>query len=92
MNYRVLNAAAGPTLEASFNEPRTSYYHKSVGGYHAAKLRRYQDLIKHQLENANPAVLNMLNTRYIIQPLERDGGTQSRSFGERMVRLGSEMG
>ena len=71
MNYRVLNAAAGPTLEASFNEPRTSYYHKSVGGYHAAKLRRYQDLIKHQLENANPAVLNMLNTRYIIQPLDR---------------------
>ena len=81
MNYRVLNAAAGPTLEASFNEPRTSYYHKSVGGYHAAKLRRYQDLIKHQLENANPAVLNMLNTRYIIQPLENGKETVVRNPG-----------
>lgn len=70
MNYRVLNAAAGETLASAFSEPRTSYYHKSIGGYHAAKLRRYQDLIDRQLVNANPAVLNMLNTRYIIQPLE----------------------
>ena len=75
MNYRVLNAAAGDNLSASFNEPRTSYYHKSVGGYHAAKLRRYQDLIERQLVNGNPAVLNMLNTRYIIQPL--DGGRET---------------
>lgn len=75
MNYRVLNAAAGENLSASFNEPRTSYYHKSVGGYHAAKLRRYQDLIERQLVNGNPAVLNMLNTRYIIQPL--DGGRET---------------
>jgi len=81
MNYRVLNAAAGPTLAASFNEPRTSYYHKSVGGYHAAKLRRYQDLIEHQLVNANPAVLNMLNTRYIIQPLENGKETVVRNPG-----------
>ena len=81
MNYRVLNAAAGPSLSASFNEPRTSYYHKSVGGYHAAKLRRYQDLIERQLVNANPAVLNMLNTRYIIQPLEDGRETVVRNPG-----------
>ncbi len=67
MNYRVLNAAAGESLSSSFNEPRTSYYHKSVGGYHAAKLRRYQDLIERQLVPGNMEVLNMLNTRYIIQ-------------------------
>ncbi len=81
MNYRVLNAAAGETLAASFNEPRTSYYHKSIGGYHAAKLRRYQDLIERQLVNANPAVLNMLNTRYIIQPLDDGRETVVRNPG-----------
>ena len=81
MNYRVLNAAAGTSLSASFNEPRTSYYHKSIGGYHAAKLRRYQDLIERQLVNANPAVLNMLNTRYIIQPLEDGRETVVRNPG-----------
>lgn len=81
MNYRVFNAAAGENLSASFNEPRTSYYHKSVGGYHAAKLRRYQDLIDRQLVNGNMNVLNMLNTRYIIQPLEDGRETVVRNPG-----------
>lgn len=81
MNYRVFNAAAGESLSSSFNEPRTSYYHKSVGGYHAAKLRRYQDLIDCQLVKGNMAVLNMLNTRYIIRPLEDGNQTVVRNPG-----------
>ena len=81
MNYRVLNAAAGETLASAFSEPRTSYYHKSIGGYHAAKLRRYQDLIDRQLVNGNMNVLNMLNTRYIIQPLEDGRETVVRNPG-----------
>ncbi|WMJ73456.1 YfhO family protein [Cytophagaceae bacterium ABcell3] len=59
--YRVLNLAGDP-----FNEARTSYHHKSVGGYHGAKMRRYQDLIEHHLGQMNRPVLNMLNTRFVI--------------------------
>ena len=86
-DYRVLNLASN-----TFNENETSYYHKSIGGYHAAKLRRYQELIDEyiapEMQQAMSAiakaqgdmtsvagdsvypVLNMLNTKYIIMPLQ----------------------
>ena len=61
-DYRVLNLASN-----TFNESKTSYYHKSVGGYSPAKLRRYQDIIDYYLSGRiNMNVLNMLNTRYVI--------------------------
>lgn len=61
-DYRVLNLASN-----TFNESRTSYFHKSVGGYSPAKLRRYQDVIDYYLSGRiNMNVLNMLNTRYVI--------------------------
>ncbi len=61
-DYRVLNLASN-----TFNESRTSYFHKTIGGYSPAKLRRYQDIIDYYLSGKiNMNVLNMLNTRYVI--------------------------
>ena len=59
MNYRVLDIN-------KFADAAPSYYHKMIGGYHAAKLTRYQDLIDHQIGKNNTEVLSMLNTKYII--------------------------
>ena len=67
--FRVMNLTTN-----TFNESRTSYYLHSVGGYHAAKLRRYQDLIDEHLSKGNMEVINMLNTRYFIQ--DQDGVPQ----------------
>jgi len=86
LDYRVLNLASN-----TFNENNTAYWHKSVGGYHAAKLRRYQEMIEEhisgemqglygavadaegdmeKLDALEFPVLNMLNTRYFIFPLQ----------------------
>ena len=87
LDYRVLNLASN-----TFNENETSYYHKSICGYHAAKLHRYQDMIDAyiapEMRNLMSAissaqgdmtkvngdsispVLNMLNAKYFILPLQ----------------------
>jgi len=62
-HYRVANFTGDP-----FQDGRTSYFHKSIGGYHAAKMGRYQDLIEFQLGKQNMQVYNMLNVKYFIIP------------------------
>ena len=61
LDYRVLNLNTN-----TFNDSRTSYRLKSIGGYSAVKLRRYQDLIDEHISKMNWSVLNMLNTKYIV--------------------------
>ncbi len=67
---RVLNLTVDPYTDAI-----TAYHHRSVGGYHPAKLSIYQDLIGFQLakQPMNIGVLNMLNTRYVIVPNPQNG-------------------
>lgn len=60
-NYRVFEPSAG------FNSSRASYFHKSLGGYHGAKLRRIQNLYEFHITKNNMDVLNMMNVKYILQ-------------------------
>ncbi|RLK00263.1 YfhO family protein [Tenacibaculum discolor] len=59
--YRVVNFSVSPMQDG-----RTSYFHNSIGGYHAAKMKRYQELFDYQIAKNNMEVLNMLNTKYFI--------------------------
>jgi len=60
--FRVLDYTIDP-----FNNAKPSYFFKNLGGYHAAKLQRAQDMIDHYISKGNRTVLNMMNTKYIIQ-------------------------
>ena len=64
-HYRIFNSITSP-----FNETTTSYFKSSVGGYHAVKLRRYDDLINQYFSETDNKktlnILNMLNTKYIL--------------------------
>jgi len=60
-NYRVFE------VDGNLSSARASYFHKSLGGYHAAKPRRMQQLFDYQIAKNNMGVLDMLNVKYLIQ-------------------------
>lgn len=74
-HYRVFDLSGSP-----FNTGRTSYFHNSIGGYHAAKPGRIQDLFDFYISRNNMEILNMLNVKYFIVPAE--GGTQAQQNPE----------
>lgn len=67
-HYRVLDLSVNPMKSA-----RASFFHNSIGGYHAAKPGRMQELFDFYLSEGNQQVINMLNTKYFI--IENDGKT-----------------
>lgn len=64
-NYRVFDFSGG------FSSSRASYFHKSLGGYHGAKLRNISNTIDFHLSKSNESVYDMLNTKYFIQNSEQ---------------------
>lgn len=64
--YRVANFGVNPMQDG-----RTSYFHNSIGGYHAAKMKRYQELFDYQIAKNNMEALNMLNVKYVIIDAEK---------------------
>lgn len=81
LSYRVVNLTVNP-----FSDATTSYFHKSVGGYHAAKMRRYQEIIDKYLIKMDLDIYNMLNTRYFINT--NDKGELSVSYNDQALGNG----
>lgn len=74
-NYRVYDVQG-------LYSARSSYFHKTIGGYHAAKLTRYNDLLDHQISKGNMGVINMLNTKYFLsgEQYERNPGALGNAW------------
>ncbi|MFD0793145.1 YfhO family protein [Mucilaginibacter litoreus] len=75
-NFRVMDL----TLQDPFRDSHSSYFYKTVGGFHSARLRRFDELMENQFtKSINQDVLDMLNTKYIITPDPKTGAASMRA-------------
>ena len=74
-NYRVFDFSGG------FSSAKPSYFHKSLGGYHGAKLRTIQNMFEFHLSNSNAEMFNMLNVKYFFQPSNSGELLLSTNYG-----------
>jgi len=79
LDYRVMDT------KNPFNNAMPSYYHKSIGGYHGVKMKRYQELIEYHISKNNMKVLDMLNTKYFVtsdqqRPLQQNPGALGNAW------------
>lgn len=82
LSYRVLDLTTNP-----FSDAKASYFYKSLGGYHAAKLMRFQEILDHQFSGAiNEDVLDMFNTKYVIS---RSSENNSENVSNRSSAAGN---
>ncbi|WP_460955595.1 hypothetical protein, partial [Spirosoma litoris] len=76
LDYRVFDQT-GSFMETN----RTSYFHRSIGGYNTTRLRRYNELISHAFQSNTLNILNMLNAKYVIQPGQPDPANPQQQAG-----------
>ena len=79
LDYRVMD------IHNPFNNAMPSYFHKSIGGYHGVKMKRYQELIEYHISKNNMRVLDMLNTKYFVttdqqRPLQQNPGALGNAW------------
>ncbi|GAB4025061.1 hypothetical protein [Spirosoma koreense] len=77
LDYRVFDQSVGSFMETN----RTSYFHRSIGGYNTTRLRRYNELISFAFPTNTLNILNMLNTKYVIQAGQPDPANPQQPGG-----------
>ncbi|GAB3947653.1 YfhO family protein [Spirosoma harenae] len=81
LGYRVFDQTVGSFMETN----RTSYFHRSIGGYNTTRLRRYNELINFAFQGNTLHILNMLNVKYVLQAGQPDPANPQQQAGPMVI-------